>query len=515
MLDFKTVENVLYKYVKDLNNYPFPYDIKRFHPFNKDIFINNIISKWHEFYQITPGLTFDIPYNILENRKSILLHPEDMMIRYLIVEELSKHVSTDKNTKLNLNDIYNNFSKVTIPAKFIFRIDIENCYENIDHEILLNAFKNKGVNQFVLKILGQSLKVLFFQEGEIKQVNRGVLLTSKPDEYFAEFLLEEIRTRINNEFDNVYRTSDEFYFGANSINEGRKKLKVVKEILNEFGFKTNRYKTICIPLSDELDYNSFELKIVEAGATDPFLAFSLNKIPINKSPKTINNKKEILKVENYKDSILFLNDLLDSRNQILNFQKKHPKNKFLDNIIMSQPSEVKSDFLKLDLKLFSIEKLTQLKRVIYLFPKSGYYSNIAIELLVYVSKNSFLAIDRYTYGCDNPLDNYPESIIKMDAICKLSHSTILEMLHGDDIHNYQKFLLLRSLFKNETNLSFNLNNYKLESKHYNFQDDMRFYKTNPFLEKVLKEVKENLVASECSLVSEICQFLAQLEQQVK
>jgi hypothetical protein len=117
------------------------------------------------------------------------------------------------------------------------------------------------------------------------------------------------------------------------------------------------------------------------------------------------------------------------------------------------------DFSALDLSIYDVENIDKLLKIIYQFPKSEYYSFLAIDILVFIALNS-AHCSNFHFGLEY-LD-MPEITVKVTKACEFANIAITEILESDNIHDYQKYLLLRRLYKNTQDLDYSFDNYSIK-----------------------------------------------------
>jgi hypothetical protein len=135
---------------------------------------------------------------------------------------------------------------------------------------------------------------------------------------------------------------------------------------------------------------------------------------------------------------------------------------------------------------------------------------MALEILVFVAKNtSYNAFYCYDKEKFQHL-GFSHLVSKLSEICELSNVAIIELLRSNNIHEYQKYLLIRSLYKNANDLNFSLKNYKNNLILY---DEDPWFKANPdlpFPGLVYAEISRLSKASKNFALTTLCNFIMSL-----
>lgn len=484
-------------YTSDLNKYPIFYDFNEVSVISDDSLVKQVQDDFNKFYQTTKAKTFEIPYNLVINRVVTALKTKDVIVRYLLMNYLKKETNFITSTEKYDEDAINIISEGHLKEgkQIVIKVDITNCYESIDHEQLIKEISNSlniETTSLYSTVLNSSLKVIYEDlKGSVIRKEKGLLIGSKPDEYFAEYFLEQIKETIENKGIDVIRVADEFIYFSNSIDSARKDFKIVSEIIESYKLNVNNSKTTVTDHRDNTLKNKLDFKLVMVGATNPYLAYKLSDIVTkdNNSSEdkaySITEKGSNQKIDSYDSALLFLKQLLFSQLSIEKYQEKHPKYKYLNNIVFSQPTDFRNDFFVTDTSIFSKSNVEKLKKVILYYPKSEYYTAIALQVLAFLATNSVHTTDRMDIN-NTQLEDFA---LSQHETCVESNSTIIDLLRSNDIHEYQKYILLRCLFKKKNGLQLGLNEYEVKEVRYNFFDDLGIANNIPFKENVLAEVQ--------------------------
>jgi len=507
-LSSQQINNAIKSYLSDLSTYPLFYnvnDVKRLK--NSDI-TETIKNKFNNFYQTDVSKTFEIPYNQISNRNVLVLSIEDIVLRYVLKNYLKLRTNFIRSSKkydhISIEKIIN--KSINECGSVLVKIDIYNCFEEISHEKLISVLVNQldlKENSNFVTVFKKALEVIYKNNsGEIKKKKEGVLIGSIPDQYFAELLLDKIEQDIRNSGTQILRIGDEFTYFCPDIKRARDAYKKIERTINKYDLSINKSKTVINDLRSEKKRDNYELSMVSEtipGSSDMPGSINLKKYTVkNKGVESSNDIKnakenysifnidpEEIPINSYESSKIFLDRLSLSKEKIINYQKNFPDLKYFWTLTSSHPTETISKFKKLDKSLFSIKNLKKLRKIIYRYPKSEYYTAIAIQLLIFAAKNSVF-IDTYEGDThDGPLINYTN-------ICKYANVKIIELLDSDDIHDYQKYLILRYLFKSNTDTSIHFENFEIRKIINNEVVPLRV--EIPF-EKQLKSIVINFKAN--------------------
>lgn len=519
------INNAISAYINDLNNYPLFYDISKISILNNNKITDRIKDRFNKYYQTAVGVTFEIPYNLVSNRDLITLDIEDIIIRYILINHLR-----DQTNFITSNEKYNDQNIALLCQKEIERgnavsikVDINNCYESISHDKLVNEVGKELMleeDSTYLTILKNALKVIYKTDlGEITKKEKGLLIGNKADEFLAEFFLDKIEAEIKKQGIHVLRVTDEFIYFTDTILAAREKYKSIERIISEYGLSLNKSKTIIndyrgdaltFKLNLVREYTPFVgSNIVVAGYTSYKLSEENTSKNIEKGKKNSDNLTDVfensIEIESYDSSILFLRQILKSEKEVKNYQITYPNYKYLHNIIHSQPTSYRDDFYNLDYSVFSIENIEKLKKIIYHYPKGEYYNALAIQLLIFVATNAIHV--NYDYEHESQMEyliSLNELQFNLHQACELANLTIVELLKSDDVHEYQKYILLRSLFKKDHSLELNIEKYSIQTLNY---DLIVPNGKLPFKDEVMKDISRLAKSSNFFPLKMICQEL--------
>lgn len=547
-VDFETLEkrqitNAIDNYISDLNSYPLFYDLKNIHRLFEDRIFDAVKDRFNKYYQTSKAKAFEIPYNQVAHRIVIALNIEDIIIRYIIINHLKEQTNFissiekyDEHTVSNLiQKEIENGNPISI------KVDINNCYESVNHSKLISEVSKElqlSDSSIFINVLDNALKIVYENEfGKVIKKEQGLLIGSKPDEYLAEFFLDRIENEIKRRGISIIRIADEFIYFADNLSTAREKFTTIQEIVADYNLTINKAKTSINDYRKDTLNQKFDLELVEAawsGGSIPFKSSSekftirdkqsgvdLNKTYLtgkirqnnsndesDKFEEKENKSKPMYEVDSYETAIVFLKYLLNSQQAISEYQKKHPNYKYLYNIVFSQPTDFREDYYNLDIAVFSESNIEKLKKVIYYYPKSEYYTAIAIYLLVFAATN--------TVHCTDTFDGLDGLSYSLTRTCELGNLTIIELLKSNDIHPYQKYILLRNLFKKNSDLTLDIDSYSIKTVNYydhnylNENAEFEFSPTLPFKAEVLEIVGQLASETEYYPLKMICNELNKL-----
>jgi hypothetical protein len=500
------VNQAIKEYINDIKEYPIFFEPEKMSSLSDKNLVREVLLKLNSNYLPSLGRFFEIPYDRFSTRKIISLEIEDIIIRYIIQSELRKKIKFSE--KVN---------KKTEEDTFIVLIDIENYYESISPEHLIVVMKKiTGLNDedLIIELFKNSLKVTYNKDS-VNELSKGLILGSKPDDFFAETFIKYIELVLNDLIPNrVERISDELLIGGNSIRQIRENIQLVRDTLTKFGLKINLSKTKVV--KDSLDHLITEsylelidkVEVYGTRSSPSFVENNYFEIKNNKNeieedevkngeslnspvePEDIDEGYDIsvpsfveeseFKVEpseilnltelnNYREAIEFLKALFVNYKNISAYQKKYPKFNRFHNIVASKQTDFYFDFNALRFDILDLEKLRILIDIIYRFPKSESYSAIAVQVLVFTAKGFIYDIGKSRrakpkHEIFNTIPNIPQTVETTDLTkaCEFANLKIIELLRSDDIYEYQKYLILRYLFLDD-NAELKIENYQIET----------------------------------------------------
>jgi len=506
MVSDKEIQFAIGLYKQDILNYPIYFNPTTISLLDNEIFIYQIKNKLNRNYRPALGKTFLIPYDRISTREIITLELEDIIIRYVLKIELQKKIKVLANN----NDCNADLSVL---------IDISDFYQSVNHDVLISIFKASGEisdNSDLLEVLKGCLKVSFLKDNKIKTLNSGLLIGSKPDEYFAEIFLNYVQASIQNEITpKIQRFSDEFLIFGSDINEIRETVQKVRSLLSNFGLKINLSKTKLIKETRSKQEFESNLKLFEEskliGSASMPTFWVKNGFEVITKPIAMRKDDQVVKmkneISNYEDSIVFLKSLYQSYTSLNEYQQKYPDYKYFYNIVFSQPTDFLLDYEKLNFEIIEIENIKTVKDIIVKYPKSEYYSAIAINILVFIAKGLFYSVNhsivrdlKHKIRSDIEEFNYqvPSFDSKITEACEFANFQIIELLKSDEIFEHQKYLILRTLFMNKNNLSISIKNFEIKKingglveqfLNPNYHMVGGFKPELPFKELILTEIK--------------------------
>lgn len=550
----KVLVNIANEVIDDFNSLPLFYLPNSLSILEDLNFLKDLKSKLNKFYSFSCGYSYDIPYDFISNREAVVLTVEDLMIKYILkksLEEFTNHkLILPEQFDVLISDFIN---KANERSSNVFKIDILNYYDSISHEVFLNTLVNHlvlDINSDYYILFQKSLQIVYKNKNnQIVKKEKGLSLGIKPDEYFANYFIYRIveNIKIQHDIELLY-VADEIFFSASNLNQARiifekientlldfkllinknknttinfsiKNLQIVKNLLlttpkydydrlfDEFMngkersiFYIKENKKIIDPKKDENEcpmcgyYNEKECPYCgyQSGTYNPDEYEGFDPIKL----KEIEN----FEINNYEDSFNFLKILMVDKEQIKKYQKTFPDYSKLYNITSSIPTESQAHFNELDLYIFNKKVIEKLLFVIYRYPRSEYYTALAIDILVYIAKNS-----TYCGNCRYEQDNMDMDLNllpKLTDACELSNLSIIDLLESEDIHAFQKYLILRSLFKNDSDLNFSINNYQVKQILFSCLIDTM--PKLPFTEMVIDSIKRLYNTSNNFALNAIC-----------
>jgi DNA polymerase-3 subunit epsilon len=456
------------KYKSDLNKYPLFYDINELKSASDTLIIDIVQDIFNKYYQTSKAKVFEIPYNQVINRDVISLRVKDIIVRYILAKHLKNSTnfltSFDKYDEKTINELFE--SQLKSGNQIVIKIDIKNCYESIEHSMLVTDIcKDLNLNDSSLffNVLSKSLKVIY-EDGDRNDIckQKGLLLGSKPDEYFAEYFLEKIAIKIEESNIYVIRIADEFIFFSDSFCAAREKFKNICQIIESFNLEVNNSKTSVTDhrpsvLSNKLDFRRKILYDSSCPLPDDdsyiFIEVDTKNDIICDDDLVFSNSCESKEINSYEEAISFLKHLLHSQISVDKYQKKYPFDKYFLNEADNQFNDFRNGNAICGFSIFSVDNVEKLKKIIIYYPKNQYYSALAIQLLVFIAKNTWYMTDS---NIEEVMTDYYVNIHKSHIAANLS---ILDLVDSNDIHDYQKYILLRCIYKSKNNFTFDFEEY--------------------------------------------------------
>ena len=466
MKRFREIVIAIEKYKKDIVDYPIFFTDKNLTYLESEEALNNISQKLQDIkYQPEFPETYKIPYDAISTRLAHNLQIDDIIIRYFILNELQKDIEVYVN-QTNPKDF-----------KVYCIIDIYDCYNQIKSDVFLETLKNEFTNKIdedLFNLISRSLnyKNLFSKK------DNGLLVGSKPDEFFAELFLSIIHSKLNIKVsENISRLGDEFLICGDSIGELRNYLESIEEILfTEYSLKINKSKS-------NVKFTSEKRNITRVIPYEEPWPYTSPSCPPPMYPKilykelnyTINHKdleshKDFNRIDSYKKSIEYLKLITPEIEKIEIYTKKTPGDLSLFAYWNSStPTETKQLYQNIDFEtILNPNVLDKLETIIYRFPRSQYFSHLAVKNLCIYAKNFYYSDDESTGKNDNNafiVDNIDFSKVNpknSTFLCEKSNSILLNAIRSNDIYDYQKYLILRELYLDRKNLTTNLDNFKIK-----------------------------------------------------
>ena len=452
------------KFKMHIVKFPIYFQVKDLEYLETQKALDNIAEKLESSnYQPNYVQSYLIPYDTISTRKGYSLHIDDLIIRYVLFNHLESTLKLYSN-KIN-------------PSEFnIFCIvDIFDCYNQINNDILIQTLRQELASKIDNDSFILLERCLTIYENSSDKIS-GLLVGSKPDEYFAELFLSVLHSKMNTGIsDNISRSGDEFLIFADSIGEIRGIVSGIISLLNDKGLTLNKSKnktvfvsekrklTRLIPFEEPWLYNS------PSCPPPDFPNILYNEVNFTISHKGKQDNGEILKINTYEDSIKYLNSIAPEIEKIELFINTYPEYSLFGYWNSSTPTETKKLHQEIDFKkILNPKILDNLETIIYRFPRSQYFSGMAIKYLCTYAINFNYNIK---YSCKHSktdvflVENYDFTAISEEIsslICEKSNSILLNAIRSNDIYDYQKYLIIRELFFDKQNLTIKEKNYKIK-----------------------------------------------------
>ena len=450
----------------DILNYPIFFKISDVKYLESEDILKNISQKiLKKDYQPELLVKYQIPYDLISTRETYHIQIDDLIIKYMIVNQLKK------NIELYINSFNpDNFKVYSI-------IDIYNCYNKIEIEIFLNTIKTEfSIDNDILNF--ELLEKCLNLNCNYSEKINGFIIGSKPDEYLVELFLSIIHSKLNNEVsENISRNGDEFLIGANSISELRNIINRINSLFKEYNLEINKSKNFT-------KYNSENRQITRVIPFEEPWPYSSPSCPPPEFPtilykelnytitykKTINNI-DITNINSYESSIEYLKLISPEISKIELLTKKYSSYSLFGYWSSSTPPEEKKLQGAINFeKILNPKLLDNLETILYRYPRSQYFSNIAIKNICVFAKNM-----NYTYSdsCEKNdlnafvIDSYDFSNLtekNSSFLCEKANSILLNAIRSNEIFDYQKYLIIRELYFDKKKMTIHKENFKLNGK---------------------------------------------------
>lgn len=445
MIGLSTLVLSIEEYIKDIETLPlfFYEDVL---DYRDDVAkISTLLSKINSGdYQMDLATRYKLPYDRFVDREGYMLTTEDTIVRYAVAQELKKHHKI-KSYEVN-----------PVEYRYALTVDIQRFYESVSHEDLIeHIFKN--LNDCELKLLFETiLKVKYVDRLTTKTID-GLCIGYKPDEFFAEIYLNIITDEIvGQKIYDFRRTNDEVTIFGNSIEGIKNDLIRIESVMSSHQLTFNYAKNKVIYLKEEfldtkLNRYDEKINIGSVSMPDEITKSGYNvknyKRSYTREPKGIDDD---LTIDTYEDAIEFLSllriSVVDAKEYAIKYRGY---NMMKDGWSSSTPTEAKVLYSKINTELlFSASSIRKLERILYRYPKSQYWSAVTVSLLAFVATT----IPEKFNNEDGSENDFSSS--------ELANSILVNAVTSEDIHDYQRFLILRELMFDPVTWSISLDNYK-------------------------------------------------------
>ncbi len=495
--------------------------------------------------------TYDVPYNLTASRISYALDIYNLLSRFVIknrfwIESYHKNSEEAYPRERILNIIR---SRVDYDSNYVYHIDILNYYNSIRHDYLYEMVKQRTGDtsiQFQWQF-NKILKFRFLRGGTLATNNKGLVIGNSADDFLAEDFLKHIVNRFeergisnfsrNDDFGDVLRVSDEFFIFGESLSDIRDKYGIIETVLNEHGLEINRSKSKIIYSNDYkfepnhmLRMETVKINNIKIDRSDPIqepyedIVTLVDTGKQEKRVRYIEKKMDItgeIKVyqsvyepnlcsyawsqpstfkggiDSYEDALVFIEFMLKDRKEIERYRLLYPENTVLNNVTFSQPSEIRNEFNNLSLEVIKYDNIIKLSKVIHLYPRSQNISWTSIQLLVYIALK---VSHRREVNLEfmNELDEVSLGQAMYHA-SETANMLLLDMLTKNEILEYQKYLILRTLFGDQANNDISIKNI------WNEYDEI----SSDYFIKEYKSLVDTLSSSACFPLRELCVHLQQ------
>lgn len=466
MKHYREIILAIESFKNDIVKYPIFFCTKDLIYLESEEAIENISKKITDInYKSEFPEIFKIPYDTVSSRNAYHLSIDDLIIRYFIVNHFKKNINLFSN-HVNPKDF-----------KVYCIVDIYNCYNHIGKDVFLNTIKNDYCNKLDPSIINLLINSLNYSNQYSNKIS-GILIGSKPDEYFAELFLSIIHLELNNKVsENISRNGDEYLIGANSLNELKRMVSDLDCTLTKYGLHINKSKnfikfitetrsiTRVIPYEEPWPYTS------PSCPPPDFPTILFKEINYNKTIGQNKSKVATPLINSYEESIEYLKFIIPETQKIELLTKRYSAFSLFGHWSSSTPNEEKKlhEAINFELVLNPLV-LDNLETIIYRYPRSQYFSSQAINAVcIYAIYMDY----SYTSSCQNNstnayiIDLYDFKSYNSKAssfLCEKANSILLNAIRSNEIYDYLKYLIIRELYFDKKNLTINKQNYKLSGE---------------------------------------------------
>ena len=216
---------------------------------------------WRPFQLIHPALYTSLVREVTEEKNWNLIcnrfkeFKKNSHIKCMSIPVTSSQKKADKPTKISYwwKDVEQQSIKMSLKYEYLTHIDISNCYGSIyTHSIPWaiygknNAKENRREQDLIGNVIDKHLRDISY--GQTNGIPQGSVLT----DFIAEIVLGYIdceltkkieQEEITHEQYDIIRYKDDYRIFTNNLSDGEKIVKIISEILVDFGMTLNPNKT--------------------------------------------------------------------------------------------------------------------------------------------------------------------------------------------------------------------------------------------------------------------------------
>lgn len=158
-------------------------------------------------------------------------------------------------------------------------------------------------------------------------------------------------------------------------------------------------------------------------------------------------------MNSYEDSILYLTRITPEIEKVAFLSEKYSAYSLYGNWNSSTPAEEKKLQEVIDFRIIlNPVVLDNLETIIYRYPRSHYFSYMAIKnICIYAKKMDYHYWE--SCGSDKSEAFYCESLDLLNFnskastfLCEKASSILINAIRSDDIYDFQKYLIIRELY---------------------------------------------------------------------
>lgn len=317
----KNIKEALYHLDKKSFNDKELINFKEYLDLNLETLKNNILSYSYSFDDI--NLKTIVNY---KNKKRLIakLSLKDKFIMRCLSQILDKYIG---KTFCNNSFAYQ-INKGTIDAlkkikeyvelgyNYVLKVDIDNYFDNINHEILISKLRNYKIDSYILDLIIKSLKCEVVHENLKYTKNIGILQGSPLSSILSNIYLDDLDNRMFSNNIKYIRYCDDIFIFSKNRNELERYYDLLKYSLSLYNLNLKREK---IYMGNIFNTNYLGYKIIRNKSGIEIIKNDRNKLLY------YNNWTDSKIPNDFKEYNIINNGILSQRDYTLLFENKEKK----------------------------------------------------------------------------------------------------------------------------------------------------------------------------------------------